>query len=55
VLRIAPWILPEPPPATDEDVLAAVLAERYRRELTRSAADVRLTARLLPDDVSTAG
>jgi uncharacterized RDD family membrane protein YckC len=55
VLRIAPWILPEPPPATDEDILAAVLAERYRRELTRSEADVRLTARLLPDDVTTAG
>lgn len=54
VLRIAPWILPAPPTATDEEILSAVLAERYRREMVRSTEDVRLTARLLPDDLGTA-
>jgi uncharacterized RDD family membrane protein YckC len=49
IFRVAPWILPAPPPATDEDLLAAILAERFRRERERLHADAALTARLFGD------
>lgn len=48
VFRVAPWIIPAPPPATDEEILAAILAERCRRERQRLQADAALTARLFP-------
>lgn len=43
-------VSPPPPPAHPEDVLAAVLAERSRRERERVAARESLRARLLPPD-----
>lgn len=43
-------VAPPPPPAHPEQVLAAVLAERTRRERERAATRQALRARLLPTD-----
>lgn len=49
LLRVAPWILPAPPEAPDDEILAAILAERTRRDRERLQADATLTAQLFGD------
>ena len=48
--RIAPWVTPPPPPASDADLLEAILAERFRRSIARDEAKATLRRRLVGSD-----
>lgn len=47
LLQVAPYVSPAPPPAPDEMVLVAVLAERRHRDADRLARDEELRRRVL--------